>query len=200
LAERIFDPFFTTKEGGTGLGLSTAYSIVVQHGGTLELHPRRGGGTTARMYLPLVEESPPSKPVETRPARGEGARILLMDDEQIVRETAVSMLKALGYEPAEAADGEQAIGMYVEAAEAGRPFAAIVLDLTVSGGLGGVETLDRLLEIEPGVKAVASSGYSLETVDERTQPHGFSAFLPKPYSLDELGRVLGDLLAGSGAA
>ena len=200
LAERIFDPFFTTKEGGTGLGLSTAYSIAVQHGGTLELRPRRGGGTTARLYLPLVDESPPSKPTETRPARGAGARILLMDDEEMVRKTALSMLEALGYEPAGAADGEQAIGMFIEAAEAGRPFAAIVLDLTVSGGLGGVETLGRLLEIEPKVKAVASSGYSLETVDKRTQPYGFSAFLPKPYSLDELGRVLGELLAASGAA
>jgi signal transduction histidine kinase/ActR/RegA family two-component response regulator len=195
LTERVFDPFFTTKEGGTGLGLSTAYSIAVQHGGTLELQPRRGGGTNARMYLPLVEEAVPSKPNETRTTRGAGARILLMDDEQIVRKTAVSMLKALGYDPAEAADGEQAIGMFVQAAEAGRPFAAIVLDLTVSGGLGGVDTLDRILEIDPKAKAVASSGYSLEAVDERTQPHGFSAFLPKPYSLDELGRVLGELLA-----
>jgi CheY-like chemotaxis protein len=117
-----------------------------------------------------------------------------MDDEEMVRKTALSMLRALGYEPAGAADGEQAIGMFVEARAEGRPFAAIVLDLTVSGGLGGMETLDRLLEIEPNVKAVASSGYSLESVDERTEPSGFSGFLPKPYSLEELGRVLGQLL------
>ena len=195
LAERIFDPFFTTREGGSGLGLTTAYSIAVQHEGTLELSPRQGGGTIARFTLPLVEEPVAFRSVETRPARGTGARILLMDDEDIVRKTALSMLKALGYEPIGVADGEEAIRQFNEAIDAGHPFAAVILDLTVSGGLGGSETLDRLLEIEPNVRAVASSGYSVETVATGTKPSRFSGFLPKPYSLSEIGRVIGKLLA-----
>jgi len=195
LAERIFDPFFTTREGGSGLGLTTAYSIASHHEGTLELSPQQGGGTIARFFLPLVEEPVAVRSVETQPVRGTGARILLMDDEAIVRKTALSMLKALGYEPVGASDGEEAIRRFCEAIEAGHPFAAVILDLTVSGGLGGVETLDRLLEIEPNVKAVASSGYSVETVATGKKPSRFSGFLPKPYSLSEIGRVIGELLA-----
>jgi CheY-like chemotaxis protein len=104
------------------------------------------------------------------------------------------MLRALGYEPEGAANGEQAIRMFVQAAESEKPFAAVILDLTVPGGLGGTETLDRLLKIDPEVKAVASSGYSAEPVTGKDEGSLFSGFLPKPYSLAELGRVIGELL------
>ena len=196
LAERVFDPFFTTKESGTGLGLTTAYSIAVQHGGTLELSRRRGGGTVARLYLPLVDEPLPDKTGRLRPVPGGGGRILVMDDEDMVRKAARSMLTSLGYDTATAADGGEAVQMYREAVQEGRPFAAVVLDLTVPGGIGGREALDQLLELDPGVKAVASSGYAADPGSSEARRGRFSGFLPKPYSLAELSRVLGELLSG----
>jgi signal transduction histidine kinase len=195
LEERVFDPFFTTKESGTGLGLTTAYAIAVQHGGTLELSRRRGGGTIARLYLPLVDEPLPANPDRRRPVRGRGGRILVMDDEDMVRKAARSMLASLGYDTVTAVDGREAIWMYREAVKEGRRFDAVVLDLTVPGGLGGREVLARLLELDPEVKAVASSGYAAEPASSEAQQARFSGFLPKPYSLAELGRVLGEVLS-----
>jgi two-component system cell cycle sensor histidine kinase/response regulator CckA len=190
LAERVFDPFFTTKESGTGLGLTTAYSIAAKAGGTLELSRRRGGGTVARLYLPLTERPLPERPAGTAPSRGGGARILLMDDETMVRRVALSMLAALGYAPVAAREGTEAVRLYREAAEAGRPFAAVVVDLTVPGGLSGEETLERLRELDPQARVVASSGYAAEPEHRGTGRARFSGFLPKPYSLTEMGRVL----------
>jgi signal transduction histidine kinase len=192
LAERVFDPFFTTKELGTGLGLTTAYSIATKAGGTLELSRRRGGGTVARLYLPLTGKPVPAQPSGPAAPRGAGARVLLMDDQQMVRRVGLSMLRSLGYDPVEATEGAEAVRLYREAGEAGRPFAAVILDLTVPGGLSGREALERLRELDPEAKVVASSGYAAGSADRAR----FSGFLPKPYSLAELGRVLGAVVSG----
>ena len=117
-----------------------------------------------------------------------------MDDEEMIRELASEMLVSLGHEVASAETGETALAAYRAAQDAGRPFDIVILDLTIRGGMGGLETMRKLVEIDPDVKAVVSSGYSGDEVLSDYREHGFRAVLAKPYSLAELQGVLGELL------
>jgi signal transduction histidine kinase/CheY-like chemotaxis protein len=195
LRDLVFDPFFTTKPNGTGLGLTSAHAILRQFEGALELVPRPGGGTEARFYLPLAPEPRGSGPAEgTPPPRPGRGRILVMDDEAMVRKTSLALLRTLGCEAEAVAGGEEAVDAYRRAMEEGRPFHVVILDLTVPGGIGGEQALSRLREVDRGVQAVASSGYSADLGSGNQTERGFAAFLPKPYTLSELSRVLGSLL------
>jgi CheY-like chemotaxis protein len=118
-----------------------------------------------------------------------------MDDEKLVRSVAAQLLSVLGHEAALAEDGAEAIAQYAAAKAAGRPFEVVILDLTIRGGMGGEETLRRLREIDPAVKAVVSSGYSDDEIAASFRDHGFCAFLKKPYNIGELSRVLAETLA-----
>ncbi|MFN7145359.1 MAG: ATP-binding protein, partial [Myxococcota bacterium] len=142
---RIFDPFFTTKASGSGLGLATAYSIVKRHDGHLGVESVLGAGTTFTLYLPAAAESPRVAACR-EPAEGGRGRILVMDDDEAIRDLTRECLADLGYECEAASDGGEAIERYVAAQAAGRPFDVLMLDLTVPGGLGGRETLRRLKE------------------------------------------------------
>ncbi len=194
LRDRVFDPFFTTKPTGTGLGLTSAHAIIRQFDGDLELAPRPGGGTEARFYLPVAgEERTPARSDGEAPRQGRG-RILVMDDEEMVRKAMLSMLRALGFEAEGVASGEEAVEAYLRAGAEGRPFRLVILDLTVPGGIGGAETLSRLREVDPRVLAIASSGYSADGGSENRTDPDFAAYLPKPYTLAELSRVIGGLL------
>jgi len=161
---KIFDPYFTTKQRGSGLGLATSYSIIQKHQGYITVQSEPGEGTTVYLYLPASEEDIINSNYLTNNTVDGKGRILIMDDEKSIRFMLVEILNLLGYEPACAQDGEEAIKLYTEAEEAGAPFDAVLMDLTIHGGMGGQEAIQKLLEIDPGVKAIVSSGYSNDPV------------------------------------
>lgn len=193
---KIFDPFFSTKMGGTGLGLAIVYSIVKNHGGQIEVTSAPGEGTTFSLLLPASAgvTSPAAPPTETYSGRG---RILLMDDEPVVRQVVSRILTALGYEVQTAAEGTAAVALYSDALAGGKPFDAVILDLTVPGGMGGAEAIGRLRSIDPAVKAIVSSGYSSDPVMSNYGDYGFTSVIAKPYQANDLSRVLRQVLVES---
>ncbi len=191
---KIFDPYFTTKAQGSGLGLATCYAIIKNHGGVIHVASKPGKGTTLYIYLPAVEQEREAvQTAEHSPFVRKG-RVLLMDDEELVREIAGKMMEVFGHEVAFAEHGEAAIGKYKAAIESGNPFDIVILDLTIRGGMGGKETIERLLAVDPGIKAIVSSGYSDDAVVSDYRNYGFSARLTKPYKLQELSDTLNNLL------
>jgi PAS domain S-box-containing protein len=190
---RIFDPYFTTKEKGSGLGLATSHSIVTSHGGALRVTSELGRGSTFTIHLPAAVRPPEGPRPHDAPRVERRLRVLVMDDEQMILDLAGEILRALGHEAEFVGSGEAAIAAYQRARAAGRPFDVVILDLTIRGGLGGVETVRRLLEIDPAVKAVVSSGYSEDAGISSYLEHGFKQFLNKPYSVTDLRRVLNSL-------
>ena len=188
--DKIFDPYFSTKQKGSGLGLTTAYSIVKNHNGHISVESQLGVGTTFHIYFPAAEAEVPGDTTETaKPARGQGM-VLVMDDDEMVRKVLNEMLSHLGYEADFAIDGSKAIEKFIKARESGRPFDAMILDLTIPGNLGGKETMGKLLEIDPQVKAIVSSGYSDAPIMAEFQKYGFSGVITKPYRVAELSKIL----------
>jgi PAS domain S-box-containing protein len=188
---KIFDPYFTTKKEGTGLGLTTSYSIVRRHEGYIEVESETGRGTTFFLYLPALAEAPPIG--ETRPAMtvgGEKLKILLMDDEEAIVKAVSEMLEYYGYQVIPARDGAQAIHLYQQALESGVPFDAVIMDLTIPGGMGGQEAIQILREIDPRIKAIVSSGYANDPIMADYERYGFSGVVSKPYKFDELYEVI----------
>ncbi|MEW5947972.1 MAG: ATP-binding protein [Thermodesulfobacteriota bacterium] len=194
--QKIFDPYFTTKQKGSGLGLAITYSIVRQHGGYIDVESELGVGTRFSIYLPASAERMVAggKPKEEI-IGGEGT-VLLMDDEEVVRDVAGEMLKHMGYTVEFAEDGVGAIDLYIKARSSGRPFDFVIMDLTIPGGMGGKEAIKRLREINPSVKAVVSSGYSNDPIMADFRSYGFSGIVAKPYKIEELGRVLDTVRKG----
>ncbi len=192
---RIFDPYFTTKQKGSGLGLASAYAIIKKHHGHIAVESKPGVGTTFHIYLPAVERQVTPQPEEDRELRVGKGKILVMDDEEMVREVLGRILARLGYEAEFARDGGEAIEMFVQAQGSGQAFAAVILDLTVPGGMGGKETMARLLEIDPQIKAVVSSGYSYDPIMADFQKYGFSGVIAKPYRISELSKLLNKVLS-----
>lgn len=194
---KIFDPYFTTKQRGSGLGLASAYSIVQRHNGRMTVESTLGEGTTFHVYLPAVENGEHvDANVKTEMLMGKG-RILVVDDEMIVREVAGEMLRTMGYEVDSASDGNEAIMRYVQARQAAQPFHAVIMDLTMPGGMGGKETMEKLRKIDPDVKTIVSSGYSQDEVVANFRDFGFIGVVSKPYKPSELAKVLQQILAGS---
>ena len=191
---RIFDPYFTTKQKGSGLGLASAYAIIKKHHGHIAVESKPGAETTFYIYLPAVDQQVTPQPEDRELLFGKG-KILVMDDEEIVREVLGRMLARLGYEAEFARDGGEAIEMFVQAQGFGPAFAAVILDLTVPGGMGGKEAMARLLEIDPRAKAVVSSGYSDDPIMAEFAKHGFSGVIAKPYRLSELSMVLNKVIS-----
>jgi len=193
---RIFEPYFTTKQKGSGLGLATTYSIVRRHDGYVTAKSTPTAGTTFYIYLPASEKPIPRKQAEYAVQAaflGKG-RILVMDDEEAIREMLDNMLRAAGYEVELTSDGAEAIERYIKAKETGELFDAVILDLTVPGGMGGKETIKKLLEIDPDVTSIVSSGYSTASIMSEFKKYGFSAVVTKPYSARELERELQRLI------
>lgn len=190
----IFDPYITIDENRKGLELITAYSIVKKHGGEIVVESQIGKGTAFHIYLPAADmklRHESSRPSKTTRSKG---RILVMDDEEIIREVVGALLKHLGYSVEYARDGIEAMNHYQQAMSSGKPFDAVLMDLTVVDGMGGKETIERMLQIDPAVKAIVSSGYSTDPVMSRFRDYGFVAALDKPYKLNELSAVLEDVL------
>lgn len=192
--QKIFDPYFTTKEKGSGLGLATSYSIIRNHGGVIAVASAVGKGTTFSVYLPAVEAEAKSVEAPAVPPDGRKGRILVMDDEELIRDIAGEMIRAAGHEAEFAEQGRIAIEKYQAAKESGSPFDIVILDLTIRGGLGGKETIKRLRELDPGVKAIVSSGFSEDSVVADHRTYGFAACLMKPYEFEELRDTINTLL------
>ncbi len=192
---RMFEPYFTTKEKGNGLGLATCYSIVKNHGGHIAIESEEGVGTTIHVYLPASERPIPKKEAAVRPARESGkGRILVMDDEEMIRQMVKMMLQLLGYESELTRNGSEAIERYCEAKQAGHPFDAVIMDLTIPGGMGGKEAIGKLLEIDPMVKAIVSSGYAASGLMSGHEESGFRGVITKPYTMEQLRSAIQDVL------
>ena len=194
--EKIFDPYFTTKEGKSGLGLATSYSIINKHGGLISVDSEPADGAVLHIYLPAIEAMRAEKSGEERKTLKGNERVLIMDDEEAVREVAEGILNSIGCEIELAQDGTEALELYLKAREAGRPFDVVILDLTVSGGMGGIETIKKLLAIDNDVKAIVSTGYSNDPVMAEYRRYGFRGALNKPYKLQEINEVLSSVIAG----
>ena len=200
---RIFDPYFSTKEmgdqRGMGLGLSIANSIIEKHEGRIRAQAPQGEGAMFQVFLPatLKDSETAVKPPES--SRGSepsalSGRVLVMDDEDMIRKLAGNMLGKLGFEPHFARNGEEAIAAYDAAMQAGRPFDAVILDLTVKGGMGGKETIRHLSDSDPNVKAIVSSGYANDPGVTHYSDFGFCGVVAKPYRFDELRQMLNTIL------
>lgn len=193
LMPKIFDPYFTTKSTGCGLGLSTAYSVIKNHYGTITASSAPGQGTTFTIYLPARDHTL-SKPAPSPSLLNGKGRILVMDDEESIRLLLGEMLRYLGYEVQCVAEGKEALVCYQKAYEAQRPFAAVILDLTVPGGLGGKEIMRQLQGFDPHVKGIVASGYCHDPVISRYSTFGFQGVVAKPFRLTELSQVLHQII------
>jgi two-component system, cell cycle sensor histidine kinase and response regulator CckA len=192
LALKIFDPYFTTKEASSGLGLAISYSIIRKHGGFLHLESNSPAGATFAFYLPAARGKALSDPLQPNDGSSHfnHQRILVMDDESAIRELTSQLLATMGYEVTAVPDGSEAVRIYERAARKGEHFRAVILDATVRGGLGGVETIARLRSIDPKVNAIICSGYSDEAALSQFLSYGFRGTLPKPFTRRELADAL----------
>lgn len=191
---KIFDPYFTTKQKGSGLGLATAYSIIQKHGGFITADSELGSHTDFVIHIPASDKEPPLDFDFVLPKPSVHHRVLLMDDEEVVREVVGEMLEQLGYAVTLAKDGSEAVQLYSEAMTKQTPFDAVIMDLTIPGGMGGREAILKLLEIDPGVKAIVSSGYSGDVVMSHHERFGFKGVVPKPFKMAELARMLEEVI------
>lgn len=194
---KIFDPYFTSKQSGSGLGLAISYSIIKNHGGLIQVHSEGVRGTTFTIYLPAISDEVVSQNnlVENDNVTSIRGRILIMDDELLVREMSMEILNYLGCKSTAAADGHETIKMYLQAQENNTPFDLLIMDLTIPGSMGGVETLEKLRALDPDVKALVSSGYANDPVMANFKEYGFCGVVPKPFSIEELNEVLSKILA-----
>jgi PAS domain S-box-containing protein len=192
---KIFDPYFTTKLHGHGLGLATVFSIVKRHQGHIEVGSVVGRGTTFTFWIPAAAAP---MPAPTRPPSfsvpGTGGRVLFMDDEAPILMMAERLMERMGLEFESAANGAEAIGLYKAAMGAGRPFDLVVMDLTIPGGMGGKEAISILHQIDPGVRAIVSSGYSSDLAMADFRKHGFKGMVAKPYDVADLAAVIRSVL------
>ena len=196
--QKIFDPYFTTKETGNGLGLATSFSIIKKHDGYITAESELGVGTTFYIYLPALQEEISKERVEgvvdkisTEEITSlDGRRILFMEDDGIIRLSVARQLRGLKYEVEYTKDGNETIKLYKKAMESDKPFDAVIMDLTIPGGMGGAETIKKLLEIDPDVAAIVASGYSDDPIMTNASEYGFKGVVEKPYEIYELEEVL----------
>jgi PAS domain S-box-containing protein len=194
ILDKIFDPFFTTKGGCTGLGLSTAYSIIRKHGGSIVVRSETDAGTTVTLLIPSSgkecrkQEILENKVCNIPHCTGQ---VLVMDDEEMIRSLSSELLSLLGYQVYTCKNGEEATDIYKTAQEIGRPFSAVIMDLTIPGGMGGKEAAQNILAIDPDARLIVSSGYSNDPVLAEYSKYGFIAAVSKPYTVDKLMKTLG---------
>lgn len=199
--KRIFDPYFTTKAKGNGLGLATAYSIIKNHNGLLTVESEVHVGTTFTIYLPAAPAIEQEQPIEAAPKvtqeiKGTG-RVLVVDDEDAIRDLVEFTLTRLGYEVSQAETALKGVEMYQQKLRSGQRFDLVILDLTLPGGMGGKEALKKLIEIDPTVNAIVSSGYATDATMSRYQDFGFRGVIAKPYEAAELGKIVYETIESS---
>jgi PAS domain S-box-containing protein len=192
---KIFDPYFTTKPEGSGLGLATAHSIITNHRGAITVESVVGRGTTFILYILATPASFIPRQEEERAYYHGAGRILVMEDEHIVRNLVGDILEHCGYSATLTRDGAAAVEEYVRAFEAGEPYGAVIMDLTVPGGMGGRDATAHILQIDPKARIIACSGYSNDPVMADYRKYGFVGMVPKPYRSTQLSKVLHDVLS-----
>ncbi len=192
---RIFDPFFSTKprkeKQGMGLGLTTAYSIIKRHDGHLTVHSQVNVGTTVEIYLLVSEIPSKDQIIEKIPIVQGIGNILLMDDEEHVRNIVKSLLNHIGYNVETANSGEEAIEKYKQDFKS---YNIVILDLIVHGGLGGLKTLEKLKKINPNIKSIVISGYSNDPILSNFQKYGFNGKIEKPFEIETMSKVISEIL------
>lgn len=194
---RIFDPFFSTREVGRGLGLSTAYSIIKQHNGHITVESEPGKGARFNIYLPTSEtdetvSQPVSMPMIKVEKESGNKRVLIMDDEELVREVLGEIMKRFGFSVEYASNGEEVLLKYKKSIEE-NSFDLVIMDLTIPAGMGGKETISELLKIDPTVVALISSGYANDPVISDFEKYGFRGVMVKPYRVEDIARLLKNL-------
>jgi len=195
VADRIFDPYFSTKRTGSGLGLAVAHSIVTRHGGEITADSNPGGGTTFSVGLPARPGAALEPKTDRLPPTGGGpAKILIVDDEEMVRRILLRMLDRLGHVATAAASGDEGIAAYRDAQGEVARFDLVITDLTMPGGLSGVEMTSELLKLDRDARVVVSSGYSDDPAVADFRKYGFAAAMKKPYTLESLQEVLAHVL------
>ncbi len=201
----IFEPYFSTRkaQNATGLGLTVCESIAKAHGGSLSVRSEHGSGCSVRFYLPVdADEETVDELGMTRASFEFGnttaPRILILEDDPLVRSLITRNLVTQGFEVCETAEGTETIRRYQESMDQGRTFDLVVLDLTIPNGLGGVRTMERLRQLDSNVVAIVSSGYSDDPVMAKPAAYGFSAVLPKPYEPSDLLRLVKSVLNARG--
>jgi PAS domain S-box-containing protein len=197
--KRIFDPYFTTKAKGNGLGLATTYSIIKNHNGLICVDSKVHYGSTFTLYLPASRHQaiPVEPPRQLNQVISGTGRILIVDDEEAIRALVEFTLERLGYQVTQAESALEGVDIYRKKLEAGERFDAVILDLTLPGGMGGKEALKKLIEIDPTVNAIVSSGYALDATMSRYQDYGFRGVIAKPYEAAELGKIVHEVIASS---
>lgn len=192
IIEKIFDPYFTTKEGGSGLGLAITQSIINKHNGYILVDSSPGNGTTFIIYLPAAERQQKKRKAEKsiEEHSSQKAKILVMDDNEMVRNIAKAMLDELNHEVVLTSGGEEAVKLYREALLANDPFDLVLMDLTIPGGMGGEKAVKEVLAINPEAKVIVSSGYSTGPIMAHFRDYGFCDTIAKPYKFNELSRII----------
>lgn len=196
--KRIFDPYYTTKATGNGLGLASVLSIINKHGGKIEVASVVGKGTTFTIHLPSIGETLGAYQSHSAAPTTEthtGGSILVMDDEQIIRDISTDMLQFFGYEVTTCENGSEAVALYQSSLEAGTRYSAVIMDLTVPGGLGGKETAQHILALDPKACLIVSSGYSNDPIMSDYKAFGFAGAVAKPYNIRNVGGFIASLLA-----
>jgi len=190
ILNRIFDPFFSTKSMGHGLGLATSYSIVARHQGTIEVESEPGKGSVFYIYLPATKEKvvEPIKPEIKKVLKG--GRVLVLDDEAMMRDIMIKFLEHLGFDALAVEDGKEAIDVFLKEKEAGKPFSALIFDMTIKGGMGGNEAIVEIRKFDPDVHAFVMSGYHDDPVLANPEQYGFNDGLCKPFTIEELEAML----------
>jgi CheY-like chemotaxis protein len=198
LLQKIFDPFFTTKPSGHGLGLSTSFSIVNKHGGTIQVESVPNQGSTFYVYLPAVKDTPLSSQLEGSVRDNGGGLIIVMDDEKIIRDTTGALLRAIGYSVECKERGEDVLKFYHELLQQNRIVTAMIFDLTIPNGMGGKATISELRKINKDLPVFVASGYAEDPVMSNPKEYGFTASICKPFRLDELKKMLDENIVLSG--
>ncbi len=190
---RIFEPFFTTKEvgQGTGLGLATVYAIIKQHRGIIRVDSQPGRGTTFHIFLPVSAKAAVCEPCRDDSIRRGSGTVLLVDDEDGVRTVAGRILQQLGYQILMAPSGPRALEIY---RQEGDRIDLVILDMLMPG-MGGSETFQQLQGIDPGVRVLLSSGYSLDGETQQVMAAGARGFIQKPYRLAALSHKVAEILS-----
>ncbi len=202
---KIFDPYFSTKQQcsqkGLGLGLAICHSIITRHGGCLQAESEKGRGAVFYIYLPAIEIEPLAGSEQAAldstpyaPSKRGPKRILLMDDEEFIIQVTGDILESLGYDYESARNGEEALKLFIEAKKERRPFDAVILDLSIRKGMGGTETIKRMLKIDKYVRAIVASGYSEDDVMKNFRDYGFLAAIAKPFDINGLEDAIKQIL------